>query len=83
MGLKCINAKLIFITGKSFDGKETIIGFRLASYAAGSVAVAPIDHLCHIPDKMKLAVKVKFIINNLLLSIFAVYITGYCIFIIM
>lgn len=45
-------------TGKTVDGSEIIIGFRLSSYAAGSTAVGPIHDLCHIPEKMKSAVKV-------------------------
>lgn len=33
----------------------------MAAYATGSVAVGPIDHLCHIPESMKKAVKVNII----------------------
>ncbi|XP_011300538.1 tRNA (uracil-5-)-methyltransferase homolog A [Fopius arisanus] len=49
--------KCEFTVGKSRDGKEIVIGFRLSSYAAGSTAVGPIDDLCHIPKSMKTAVK--------------------------
>lgn len=49
--------KCEFTVGKSRDGKEVVIGFRLSSYAAGSTAVGPIDDLCHIPQSMKTAVK--------------------------
>ncbi|XP_034949648.1 tRNA (uracil-5-)-methyltransferase homolog A-like [Chelonus insularis] len=50
--------KCEFTIGKSRDGDEIIIGFRLASYAAGSTAVGPIDDLCHISSRMKTAVKI-------------------------
>lgn len=46
-------------TGKDSENK-IIIGFRLSSYASGSIAVAPVDNLCHIPNSMKTAVKVNF-----------------------
>lgn len=41
---------------------KRMIGFRLSSYAAGSIAVAPVDHLCHIPERMKSAIKVQKIL---------------------
>ncbi|XP_057327064.1 tRNA (uracil-5-)-methyltransferase homolog A-like [Microplitis mediator] len=53
--------KCEFTIGKNEN--EILIGFRLSSYAAGSTAVGPIDHLCHIPERMKVAVKIfqKFV----------------------
>lgn len=48
-----------FDLGKSDKEDKVVIGFRLSSYAAGSTAVGPIDNLCHIPDKMKVVVKVS------------------------
>ncbi|XP_043267393.1 tRNA (uracil-5-)-methyltransferase homolog A-like [Venturia canescens] len=50
--------KCEFTVGKSWDGNQIMIGFRLSSYAAGSTAVGPIDELCHIPERMKSAVKI-------------------------
>ncbi|XP_003699325.2 tRNA (uracil-5-)-methyltransferase homolog A [Megachile rotundata] len=50
--------KCEFTVGRSTEKNKVTIGFRLSSYAAGSTAVGPIDHLCHIPDKMKAVVKV-------------------------
>jgi tRNA (uracil-5-)-methyltransferase len=45
--------------GTDVTGHQKMIGFRLSSYAAGSTAVGPIDHLCHIPQRMKTAIKVQ------------------------
>ncbi|XP_003488264.1 tRNA (uracil-5-)-methyltransferase homolog A [Bombus impatiens] len=50
--------KCEFTVGKSEKENEVVIGFRLSSYAAGSTAVGPIDNLCHIPNTMKVVVKV-------------------------
>ncbi|XP_076473959.1 tRNA (uracil-5-)-methyltransferase homolog A isoform X2 [Bombus vancouverensis nearcticus] len=50
--------KCEFTVGKSEKENEVVIGFRLSSYAAGSTAVGPIDNLCHIPNTMKVLVKV-------------------------
>ncbi|XP_068988802.1 tRNA (uracil-5-)-methyltransferase homolog A isoform X2 [Bombus flavifrons] len=50
--------KCEFTVGKSEKEDEVVIGFRLSSYAAGSTAVGPIDNLCHIPNTMKVVVKV-------------------------
>lgn len=47
-------------TGKDSKQSKIIIGFRLSTYASGSTAVGPIDDLCHIPENMKVAVKVNF-----------------------
>ncbi|XP_011500831.1 PREDICTED: tRNA (uracil-5-)-methyltransferase homolog A-like isoform X2 [Ceratosolen solmsi marchali] len=58
--------KCEFTVGIDVTGKQKMIGFRLSSYAAGSIAVGPIDHLCHIPKRMKIAIKIleKFIHNS-------------------
>lgn len=58
--------KCEFTVGKSEKENEVVIGFRLSSYAAGSTAVGPIDNLCHIPNTMKVLVKVleEFIKNT-------------------
>lgn len=48
------------IIGKDTEQNKVIIGFRLSSYASGSTAVGPVDELCHIPESMKVAVKVNF-----------------------
>ncbi|XP_078046493.1 tRNA (uracil-5-)-methyltransferase homolog A [Augochlora pura] len=50
--------KCEFTVGRSAVSNETMIGFRLSSYAAGSTEVGPIDNLCHIPSKMKAVIKV-------------------------
>ncbi|EZA46612.1 TRNA (uracil-5-)-methyltransferase-like protein A [Ooceraea biroi] len=50
--------KCKFTIGKDSEQEKVIIGFRLSSYASGSTAVGPIDDLCHIPENMKVAVKV-------------------------
>jgi len=54
------NLLLFYDTGKDSKQSEIIIGFRLSTYASGSTAVGPIDDLCHIPENMKVAVKVNF-----------------------
>lgn len=51
--------KCEFTIGKSRDEGKIIIGFRMAAYATGSTSVGPIQHLCHIPESMKKAVKVN------------------------
>ncbi|XP_012229282.1 tRNA (uracil-5-)-methyltransferase homolog A [Linepithema humile] len=50
--------KCEFTIGKDTEQNKVIIGFRLSSYASGSTAVGPIDDLCHIPESMKVAVKI-------------------------
>ncbi|XP_396538.2 tRNA (uracil-5-)-methyltransferase homolog A isoform X2 [Apis mellifera] len=50
--------KCEFTVGKSDKEDKIVIGFRLSTYASGSTAVGPIDNLCHIPNKMKIVVKV-------------------------
>ncbi|XP_014207532.1 tRNA (uracil-5-)-methyltransferase homolog A [Copidosoma floridanum] len=58
--------KCEFTIGLDVSGKKKMIGFRLSSYAAGSISVGPIDHLCHIPQRMKTAVKIleKFVCES-------------------
>ncbi|XP_076290388.1 tRNA (uracil-5-)-methyltransferase homolog A [Lasioglossum baleicum] len=58
--------KCEFTVGTSTDSNETMIGFRLSSYAAGSTAVGPIDDLCHIPSRMKTVIKIleEFVRNS-------------------
>ncbi|XP_023288732.1 tRNA (uracil-5-)-methyltransferase homolog A [Orussus abietinus] len=58
--------KCEFTIGKAEKDDQTIIGFRLSSYAAGSTAVGPIDDLCHIPENMKRAAKIfeEFVRNS-------------------
>ncbi|XP_076647500.1 tRNA (uracil-5-)-methyltransferase homolog A [Halictus rubicundus] len=58
--------KCEFTVGRSTDSNETMIGFRLSSYAAGSTAVGPIDDLCHIPSRMKTVIKIleEFVRNS-------------------
>lgn len=51
--------KCEFTVGKSDKEDKIVIGFRLSTYASGSTAVGPIDNLCHIPNKMKIVVKVS------------------------
>ena len=48
----------VLITGRDVSGTQKMIGFRMSSYAAGSTAIGPIDNLCHIPERMKIAIKV-------------------------
>ncbi|KYQ52037.1 tRNA (uracil-5-)-methyltransferase like protein A [Trachymyrmex zeteki] len=50
--------KCEFTVGKDSKQSKIIIGFRLSTYASGSTAVGPIDDLCHIPENMKVAIKI-------------------------
>lgn len=52
------------VLGKNHNGDKTV-GFRLSHYAI-STTVGPIDELCHIPENMKVAVKIvqEFIQNS-------------------
>lgn len=50
--------KCEFTIGKDAEENKVIIGFRLSSYASGSTEVGPVDDLCHIPESMKVAVKI-------------------------
>lgn len=45
-------------TGINPETEQPTVGFRIASYREGSMCVAPIEHLCHLPDPMKKVVKV-------------------------
>ncbi|XP_001603783.1 tRNA (uracil-5-)-methyltransferase homolog A isoform X2 [Nasonia vitripennis] len=58
--------KCEFTIGLDVTGSKKMIGFRLSSYAAGSIAVGPIDDLCHIPQQMKTAIKIleKFVCDS-------------------
>ncbi|XP_015605204.1 tRNA (uracil-5-)-methyltransferase homolog A [Cephus cinctus] len=56
--IKGYRNKCEFTIGKNIEGTETIIGFRISSYAAGSTAVGPIQDLCHIPQRMKSAIMI-------------------------
>jgi len=49
-----------FYIGKNNEQSKIMIGFRLSTYASGSIAVGPIDDLSHIPENMKIAIKVNF-----------------------
>ncbi|XP_075220489.1 tRNA (uracil-5-)-methyltransferase homolog A [Lycorma delicatula] len=55
--------KCEFTIGKNQETGERTIGFRLGSYALGTIGVGPIQGLDNIPDRMKQAVQVfeKFI----------------------
>lgn len=46
-----------FTIGKNAEG-EKVVGFRLSSYADGSVQVGSIDNLPHVPERAKQAAKV-------------------------
>ncbi|XP_055691986.1 tRNA (uracil-5-)-methyltransferase homolog A [Lutzomyia longipalpis] len=48
--------KCEFSVGKDSNGDDTV-GFRLGSYNMGFVEVCPIDELKHIPDRVKMAVR--------------------------
>uniref|UniRef100_A0A1B0DKM9 tRNA (uracil(54)-C(5))-methyltransferase n=1 Tax=Phlebotomus papatasi TaxID=29031 RepID=A0A1B0DKM9_PHLPP len=48
--------KCEFSVGKDPSG-ENVVGFRLGSYATGFVEVCPVDELKHIPDRVKMAVR--------------------------
>ncbi|KAG5327718.1 TRM2A methyltransferase, partial [Pseudoatta argentina] len=50
--------KCEFTVGKDSEQSKIMIGFRLSTYASGSTAVGPIDDLCHIPENMKIAIKI-------------------------
>ena len=49
--------KCEFSIGKHPETGETVVGFRLASYKRGSIAVVGIDHLPQVSDSMKKVVK--------------------------
>lgn len=50
---------LCVITGRNQETGERAIGFRLGSYALGTIGVGPIQGLDNIPDRMKKAVEVS------------------------
>ncbi|KAK9887879.1 hypothetical protein WA026_000184 [Henosepilachna vigintioctopunctata] len=50
--------KCDFSFGINDENKSPMVGFRLASYACGSINVGPVDKLRHVPDEMKLVCKV-------------------------
>ncbi|XP_037801253.1 tRNA (uracil-5-)-methyltransferase homolog A-like isoform X2 [Penaeus monodon] len=50
--------KCEFTIGINPETEQPTVGFRIASYREGSMCVAPIEHLCHLPDPMKKVVKV-------------------------
>lgn len=50
--------KCEFTVGKDSEQNKIMIGFRMSTYASGSTAVGPIYDLCHIPENMKIAVKI-------------------------
>ncbi|GLV46799.1 uncharacterized protein CBL_20945 [Carabus blaptoides fortunei] len=50
--------KCEFTVGKNEENGLPTVGFRLGSYVTGFTGVGPVDSLKHIPDRMKVAVKV-------------------------
>ncbi|KAG7171198.1 tRNA (uracil-5-)-methyltransferase A-like [Homarus americanus] len=50
--------KCEFSIGINPDNNLPTVGFRIASYKEGSMHVAPVNHLCHLPDQMKRVVTV-------------------------
>ncbi|KAF5277149.1 hypothetical protein FQR65_LT03855 [Abscondita terminalis] len=50
--------KCEFSVGQDEETTLPTVGFRVSSYAKGGVGVAPVDNLKHIPEEMKVAVKV-------------------------
>lgn len=62
--------KCEFSIGKD-ENEETVIGFRLGSYANGFTEIGSVQHLKHIPDKMKLAVKLfEVFVRNSQMEVF-------------
>lgn len=51
--------KCEFTVGIDNETQKPTVGFRLGSYATGTVAVAPVQELNHIPEKTKKAVLVS------------------------
>ncbi|KAK3919611.1 tRNA (uracil-5-)-methyltransferase-like protein A [Frankliniella fusca] len=49
--------KCEFSIGLNPETNKVTVGFRLGSYADGSVSVAAVDGLPHVPDRMKLVAK--------------------------
>lgn len=54
--------KCAFTVGLDSETALPTVGFRLGSYVSGSTSVAPVHGLVHIPDRMKTAVQVLFVI---------------------
>ncbi|KAL3272385.1 hypothetical protein HHI36_013862 [Cryptolaemus montrouzieri] len=50
--------KCEFSIGVNKDTKLPVVGFRLSSYACGSISVGPVDNLRHVPDEMKKICKI-------------------------
>ncbi|GAB0086999.1 Beta-1,3-glucan-binding protein, N-terminal [Sergentomyia squamirostris] len=48
--------KCEFTVGKDTSG-QNVVGFRLGSYVTGFIEVSPVDELKHIPDRVKMAVR--------------------------
>lgn len=51
--------KCEFSIGLNPATKKVTVGFRLGSYADGSVEVGPLDGMPHVPDRMKEVAKVQ------------------------
>lgn len=47
-------------TGMDEESGEKTVGMRLGSYATGTIGVAPVYYLPHVPDRMKDAVRVIY-----------------------
>lgn len=56
----------VMFTGMDEDSGEKTVGMRLGSYATGTIGVAPVYSLPHVPDRMKDAVRVIHDRANLL-----------------
>ncbi|ENN76561.1 hypothetical protein D910_08348, partial [Dendroctonus ponderosae] len=50
--------KCEFTIGINQENQLPTVGFRICAYVNGTTAIGPVEHLDHIPDSMKLAVKV-------------------------
>ncbi|CAG9773523.1 unnamed protein product [Ceutorhynchus assimilis] len=51
--------KCEFSVGVNPETNLPTVGFRIGAYVNGTTGVAPVDHLRHIPESMKLAVRVS------------------------
>lgn len=51
--------KCEFTIGINHENQLPTVGFRISAYVNGTTAIGPVEHLDHIPDSMKLAVKVN------------------------
>lgn len=49
--------KCEFTIGVNPDNGLPTVGFRIASYKEGSMHVAPVSHMCHLPEQMIMVVK--------------------------